>query len=165
MGEIKSATATSLVEVARPGTDADTVRDLFLEYAEALGHNTCLAGFDEELLNLPGDYGPPRGCLLLARVDGVAAGCVGVRPLDGTGCEMKRLYVRPDYRRRGRGRRLAETAIAWARGIGYRRLYLDTLPAMREARVLYAALGFRPCAPYYDNALLGSDCFELALQS
>ena len=155
----------TLIEVTRPGANADVVRDLFLEYAEALGHNTCLAGFDEELLNLPGDYGPPRGCLLLARLDGVAAGCVGVRPLDEADCEMKRLFVRPQFRRLRLGRKLCEAVIARARAIGYRRMFLDSLPAMREARTLYAALGFRACPPYYDNALLGSDCFELALQS
>lgn len=141
----------------------DTVRDLFLEYGETLGFNTCFAGLDQELVTLPGDYGPPRGCLLLAKEGGDAAGCVGVRPLDESRCEMKRLFVRQRYRRTGVGRRLAETAIARARAMGYRRIFLDTLRNMPEARALYLSLGFRGCAPYYDNSCLGSDCFALEL--
>jgi GNAT superfamily N-acetyltransferase len=139
------------------------VRDLFLEYGESLGFNTCFGGLDQELVTLPGDYAPPRGCLLLAKEGGDAAGCVGVRPLDESRCEMKRLFVRPRYRRGGLGRGLAETAITRARAMGYRRMFFDTLPTMLEARALYASLGFRPCAPYYDNACVGSDCFELVL--
>jgi ribosomal protein S18 acetylase RimI-like enzyme len=161
MADVQPAAAVVLIEVARPGADADTVRDLFLEYGETLGFNTCFAGLERELDTLPGDYGPPRGCLLLARAGGAAAGCVGVRPLDESRCEMKRLYVRPQFRRTRLGRKLAEAAIARARDIGYRSMVLDTLPTMREARTLYAALGFKACPPYYDNSLLGSDCFEL----
>lgn len=163
-GDVTTATAISLVEVTAPGADADAVRDLFLEYGESLGYNTCFAGFEQELLTLPGDYAPPRGCLLFAKADGRPAGCVGLRPLgDETSCEMKRLYVKPQFRKARLGWRLAEAVIARARQMGYRRIVLDTLPTMREARTLYAALGFKPCSPYYDNALLGTDCFELTL--
>jgi GNAT superfamily N-acetyltransferase len=158
-----TARPIEFVTVSAVGTDADTVRDLFLEYGESLGFNTCFGGLDQELVTLPGDYGPPRGCLLLAKESGDAAGCVGVRPLDESRCEMKRLFVRPRYRRAGVGRRLAVTAIARARAMGYRRIFLDTLPTMPEARALYASLSFRPCAPYYDNSCLGSDCFALDL--
>jgi GNAT superfamily N-acetyltransferase len=153
----------NFVTVAGPGADADAVRDLFLEYGESLAFNTCFGGFDQELVMLPGDYAPPRGCLLLAKEGGDASGCVGVRPLDELRCEMKRLFVRPRFRRARLGRTLAETAIARARAMGYRRMLLDTLPTMLEARALYACLGFRPCAPYYDNSCVGSDCFELVL--
>ena len=161
---MKALADFDLITVSAAGTDVDTVRDLFLEYGETLGFNTCFAGLDQELVTLPGDYGPPRGCLLLAKKGRDAAGCVGVRPLDETMCEMKRLFVRRRYRRAGLGRRLAETAITRARAMGYRRLFLDTLPTMLEARALYASLGFRGCAPYYDNSCLGSDCFELDLR-
>ncbi|MBI4206685.1 MAG: GNAT family N-acetyltransferase [Betaproteobacteria bacterium] len=139
------------------------IRQLFLEYAQSLGFSLCFQGFDKEVASLPGDYAPPGGCLVIARSGGEVAGCVGVRPLDRTRCEMKRLYVKPMFRGRGWGRRLAEAAITRARAAGYRRMYLDTLPAMKEARALYASLDFKPCAPYYDNTCLGSDCFELKL--
>jgi len=112
---LKTAEKFNLVTVSAAGTAADTVRDLFLEYGESLGFNTCFGGLEQELAALPGDYGPPRGCLLLAKEGGDAAGCVGVRPLDESRCEMKRLFVRPRYRRAGMGRELAETAIARAR--------------------------------------------------
>jgi len=162
---LKTATHIDLITASAAGPDADTVRDLFLQYGESLGFNTCFAGLDQELTTLPGDYAPPRGCLLLARQGGDPAGCVGVRPLDAADCEMKRLFVRPHYRGAGLGRKLAETAIARARGMGYRRICLDTLPTMREARTLYSSLGFSACAPYYDNSCVGSDCLVLDLLS
>ena len=154
-----------LTTVTAPGRDADAVRDLFLQYGESLGFNTCFGGFEQELVTLPGEYVPPRGCLLLAKKGGEPAGCTGLRPLDEATCEMKRLFVRPQYRGSGLGRHLAEAAIARARETGYRRIVLDTLPTMLEARALYRSLGFRPCEPYYDNACVGSDCFELKLGS
>ena len=163
MAALNTTTQFEFVAISAAGTDADTVRDIFLEYGESLGFNTCFGGLDQELATLPGDYAPPRGCLLLAKEGGDAAGCVGVRPLDGTNCEMKRLFVRPHYRHAGLGRRLVETAIAWARETGYHSICIDTLPTMRAARALYASLGFTACAPYYDNTYLGSDCFEREL--
>jgi len=162
---LKTATRISVIRVSSAGTDAATVRDLFLEYGESLAFNTCFGGLDQELVTLPGDYAPPRGCLLLAKEGGNAAGCVGVRPLNESGCEMRRLFVRPRYRRTELGRRLAEMAINGARTMGYRRMFLETLSTMLEARALYASLGFKACAPYHDNAGLGSNCFELHLVS
>jgi len=152
-----------LVIVDRAGPELDAIRDLFLEYAESLAFNTCFGGLDEELAALPQGYVPPDGCLLLSREGPDAAGCVGVRRVDGASCEMKRLYVRPCFRRAGLGRALAVAAIERARFLGYRRMLLDSLPTMLEARSLYVSLGFTPCAPYYDNRALGSDCFELVL--
>ena len=112
---------------------------------------------------MPGAYAPPRGSLLLAKQGGEAAGCVAVRPLDAGRCEMKRLYVRPEFQGTGLGRRLAERAIDFARSCGYHSMVIDTLPDMHAARALYGKLGFKPCAPYYDNSAIGSDCFELTL--
>lgn len=157
------AAESSIVGVNSPGRDLDVVRDLFLEYGESLGFNTCFGGYEQELATLPGDYAPPRGALLLARVDGAPAGCIALRSVDAATAEVKRLYVRPAFRRQGLGRRLAEDAIAVARAAGYGRVCLDTLPTMPEARALYAALGFVRCAPYYDNSCIGSDCFALEL--
>ena len=152
-----------IIAVAAPGPDLDAVRDLFLEYAGSLNFNLCFQDFESELEGLPGGYAPPAGTLLLARAEGEVAGCVGVRPLDGGRCEMKRLYVRPQYRGTKLGRRLAEQAIAFARGAGYARIALDTLPQMVAATRLYRDLGFARCAPYYDNTPVNSTCLELAL--
>ena len=152
-----------VLAVDRPGRDLDAVRDLLLEYAEALAFNACFGGFDEELLALEHFYRPPAGILLLARNGADNAGCVGIRKIDAGACELKRLYVRPRFRRVGLGRVLALEAIARARAAGYRRVCLDTLPAMLEARALYASLGFAPCVPFYDSCATGGDCFELLL--
>ena len=143
---MKIATQFDLIPVSAAGPDADADRDLFLEYGESLGFNTCFGGFEQELISLPGDYAQPRRFAAARERNGNRAGCVALRPLDATACEMKRLYVRPEFRQAGLGRRLAEAAIAHARAAGYRRICLDTLPIMQEARALYA-LGFNACAP------------------
>jgi putative acetyltransferase len=157
------AVECSIVPVCGAGSDLDTARNLFLEYGDSLGFNTCFGGYEQELATLPGDYAPPRGALLLARVDDAPAGCIALRPVDSDTGEIKRLFVRPQFRRNGIGRTLAEQAIVLARAAGCRRVCLDTLPTMPEARALYAALGFKRCAPYYDNSCIGSDCFALEL--
>ena len=149
--------------MAAGGEDLAAVRDLFLEYAGSLNFNLCFQDFESECEGLPGAYAAPAGTLLLARVDGAVAGCVGVRPLDDGRCEMKRLYLREPYRGCGLGRRLAEAAIAFARGAGYRSMVLDTLPQMAAATRLYRGLGFARCAPYYDNSPIDSNCLELVL--
>lgn len=152
-----------IITVTVPGPDLDAVRDLFLEYAGSLNFNLCFQDFESEIEGLPGAYAPPAGTLLLARVDGAVAGCVGVRPLDAGRCEMKRLYLREFCRGSGGGRLLAERAIAFARSAGYARMALDTLPQMVAAMRLYYDLGFVRCASYYDNAPIGSTCLELVL--
>jgi putative acetyltransferase len=163
MGVPKGAEEFDLFAVTAGGSDADTARELFLEYAQSLEFSLCFQYFDTEVASLPGGYAPPSGCLFLAKVGDHAAGCVGVRPLDEARCEMKRLYVRPAYRGTGLGRRLAEAAVDAARRIGYRTMLLDTLPQMRTARALYSSLGFTSCTPYYDNSPIGSECLELNL--
>jgi ribosomal protein S18 acetylase RimI-like enzyme len=130
-------------------------KTLIDEYAAALGVDLCFQNFSEEIANLPKNYGPPHGCLLLARINGDAVGCVAVRYQGASVCEMKRLYVKPQYRGAGLGRRLAESAIRYAQQLNYARMVLDTLPSMTEAQSLYGSLGFREVEGYYPNPLHG----------
>lgn len=143
--------------------DIETVRTLFREYVEGLGIDISFQDVAGELAALPGRYARPDGALLIARdCERHPIGCVAVRPLSEPGtCEIKRLYVRPGARGQDLGRGLAEAAIAAARAAGHHRVRLDTLSSMRAARHLYAALGFRPTAPYYDNPI--ADAVYLAL--
>lgn len=136
---------------------ADTI-ELFTIYAHSLGIDLAYQGFAEEMAAMPGKYAPPAGELLLARrADGEAIGCVGLRPLDPTGCcEMKRLYVSPRARGLGLGRALVDAVVAEAQRIGYREIRLDTLPTMDEAIGLYGKLGFETIAPYYVTPIEGT---------
>jgi putative acetyltransferase len=136
---------------------------LFLEYAGSLEIDLCFQGFGQELQTLPGAYAPPSGCLLLARVDGAEAGCIGYRRIDNSICEMKRLYVRPLFRNRGLGRSLAVEVIARARKQGYHSMRLDTLATMLDAIRLYESLGFTRIAPYYHNPSGCAVFMELSL--
>ncbi len=145
------------------GWPVGAARQLFLEYAASLDIDLGFQGFERELAELPGEYAPPAGRLLLALVEGEPAGCVALRPLTGSDCELKRLYVRPGFRHLGLGRRLTEGAVAAARELGYRRMLLDTLPSMRAAQALYRGLGFRPTEPYSHNPLPGAAFYALDL--
>src|SRR5580693_2963172 len=121
------AQAESRVQIAQ-------ARELFLEYAQSLGFSLCFQNFDQELAGLPGDYAPPGGCLLLAEYENQLAGCVAMHKLEPGICEMKRLYLRPQFRGKGLGRALAHRIIAEARRIGYHRIRLDTVePVMKDA--------------------------------
>jgi ribosomal protein S18 acetylase RimI-like enzyme len=149
---------------AESPTQIAQVRELFLEYAQSLGFSLCFQNFDKELASLPGDYAPPEGRLLLAEYEGQLAACVALHKLEADICEMKRLYLRPQFRGRGLGRILAHRVIAEARQIGYRRMRLDTVePVMRDAVAMYRKLGFREIARYRKNPIAGALYMELEL--
>ena len=160
-----------VVALASSARDLDDARVLFREYADGVAEPCCFASFEQELAGLPGEYAPPGGALLLARVntrglagDGVVAvGCVALRRHDPSSGEMKRLYVRDRYRGSGLGRRLAGDVIGECRKRGYARLLLDTLPKMTEAIALYRSLGFRETEPYSSAPTPGAIFFELKL--
>jgi len=153
----------SIIQAESPEQIAQA-RELFLEYAESLGFSLCFQNFDKELAELPGDYAPPDGRLLLADFDGQVAGCVALHKLEPETCEMKRLYLRPKFRGKGLGRVLAETVIAEARKIGYKRMRLDTVePVMKDAVAMYRRLGFGEIAPYRPNPMPGTLYMELKL--
>jgi ribosomal protein S18 acetylase RimI-like enzyme len=148
---------------AENDVDIAVIRELFDEYAESLGFDLSFQDFHKEQTTLPGEYSPPGGRLLLAMDEGVAAGCVALRPESDDICEMKRLYIRPAYRKTGLGRKLACDIINEARAIGYKRMRLDTVPAMVEAITLYRSLGFKDIPSYRFNPIEGAICMELEL--
>jgi len=152
-----------IIRAASTNTDFVEARALFEEYAAGLGIDLCFQGFSKELDSLPQMYGAPRGVLLLAENEGRAAGCAGVRPLDDVTCELKRVYVRADFRGTGMGRRLTERAMQAAREMGYQRIRLDTLPQMAAAQRLYESLGFRDIPAYYGEPMAGQRFMEAAL--
>jgi len=153
---------------ALQGKNIDLVRGLFEEYGD-WGHADWTAfpeefqAFQEQLANLPAGFAPPDGCLLLGIYQDRAAGCVAMRRLSDAVCEMKRLYVTPDFRRLGIGRALAQAVIEQARKIGYTSMRLDTVAAMKAAGLLYVSLGFKEIEAYRYNPLEGAKFMELAL--
>ncbi|MEW5797833.1 MAG: GNAT family N-acetyltransferase [Bacteroidota bacterium] len=144
---------TTLTLATSPG-QIETIRSLFTEYQQWLNFSLCFQGFDRELADLPGKYAAPKGRLYLAEHDGAIAGCIALRPMDDEGvCEMKRLYVREEFRGKKIGRLLVDTILADAKAIGYRTMRLDTLQRMETARALYAKLGFKIIPAYYNNPM------------
>jgi len=149
------------VSPAETPADLDDVRDLIRAFvawhrgrhredAALIDRYFDADAFEAELASLPGKYAPPGGRLLLATLDGRAAGCVALRPIDAGACEMKRMFVRTDLHGKGVGRALGRAIIDEARAGGYRRMYLDTSVRQQEALTLYRSFGFREIEPYYD---------------
>ena len=153
-----------VVTQAKSPAQIAQARELFVEYAQALGFSLCFQNFDQELAGLPGDYAPPGGRLLLAEYRGQLAGCVALHQLGPGICEMKRLYLRPQFRGKGLGRVLAEIVIAEGRAMGCRQMRLDTVePVMPNAVAMYRRLGFKEIEPYCPNPMDGALYMELEL--
>jgi len=153
--KIFSATSPAHVEI---------IRSLFIEYQQWLNFSLCFQGFDKELAELPGTYAEPKGRLYLAECNGKIAGCIALRPMNEEGvCEMKRLFVREEFRGKKIGRILAEKILADAKAIGYHTMRLDTLQRMEAARALYKKLGFNIIPAYYNNPMNEVVYMELKL--
>jgi ribosomal protein S18 acetylase RimI-like enzyme len=144
-------------------------RGLFTEYAGSLSIDLCFQNFDAELAALPGEYAGPAGALLVAVLAGEPAGCGALRPLPDAdypnACEMKRLFVRPAFRRTGLGRQLARRLMDLASQAGYSHMLLDTLDTMEAAREMYASLGFEEVPPYYFNPIPGAHYLKVELDA
>jgi GNAT superfamily N-acetyltransferase len=140
------------------------IRELWLEYWDWLQFAPCFQDFEEELKTLPGVYRPPEGWLLLALNDGRPVGCVGLRPIDGKTCEMKRLYVRVEYRGKHIGYELIKRSLQAGRDLGYIRMRLDTLPTMEKAVALYEHFGFKEIEPYTKERVPSAKYFEVDLR-
>ena len=153
--------------VPKTPQELNALRGLFQEYANALQIDLCFQGFEAELAGLPGEYTAPRGAVLIAMMKEELAGCCALRPLDSVdypnACEMKRLYVRPRFRRHGVGRQLVEAILDCARVAGYACVLLDTLNEMESARALYQDLGFEEIEPYYHNPIEGAHYLKVSL--
>lgn len=154
-----------MVEIVEAVTDSEYLsgKALIEQYARTLDVDLCFQGFNEELASLRTCYGPPSGCLLLARMNQEFVGLVALRAHTNTTCELKRLYVKERYRDVGAGRSLAEAAVLRAHELGYAAVVLDTLDTMVEARRLYTSLGFAATDPYYLNPLAGVHYLRLEL--
>lgn len=150
-------------KLASSEDDIALARTLFTEYGRSLNFSLCFQDFDRELAELPGDYASPDGRLILVYHRQTPVGCVALRKIDSQICEMKRLYVRPEFRGEGFGRALAETALEEAKKIGYRFMRLDTVPEMKEAISLYESIGFKKIPPYRDNPVPGAIYLEIDL--
>jgi putative acetyltransferase len=149
---------------AETAEQIEDVRAIFREYEAWLGLDLCFQGFEDELQNLPGRYAQPDGRLFLASVDEKLAGCIALRKLEDDICEMKRLYLRDEFRGVGLGNTMIERLIEEVRVIGYKKMRLDTYPPkMGKAVKLYESHGFTVISPYYENPHEGVLFMELVL--
>lgn len=162
-GEHEPEKGVLLIVEARSASEVEEVRRLFVEYREWLGFQPCFRRFDDDTSDPLRNYGPPNGCMLLARLDDIAAGCVALRALADGRCDMKRLYVRPRARGKRVGYGLARATIEKARAMGYRAMRLETLPRMKRAIEIYEALGFEDIAPDVKEPIAGARYMELTL--
>jgi len=139
------------------------VGDLLVEYARSLNVSLCFENLDKEVAGLPGPYARPSGRLLLAAEAGRIAGCGALKRVDDNVCEMKRLFLRPEFRGKGAGKAMTLRLLDEARSIGYKELRLDTLPSMKEAIALYRSLGFKEISPFRDLPAPGTLFMTISL--
>ena len=136
---------------------------LFQQYAAAIGIDLSFQGFTRELETITAQYGAPRGALLFAYHGEEAIGCVGIRSLEGTTAELKRMFVQPPHQGHGIGQELLQRAFTLAQELGYTRIRLDTLSTMHGALHLYRQYGFYEIPPYYHNPIAGAVYMEKQL--
>lgn len=158
------------IELVQAYANKEDVKTLFEEYTNMLiaGDGKFLQylqaqNYDEELAHLESKYGLPHGRLYLAYCDGILAGCIGLRKIDEIHCEMKRLYVRPQFRRRRIGVFLVKKIISDAKEIGYRYMLLDTLPFLDAAIYMYRKYGFYEIPRYNNSPMDGAIYMKLDL--
>lgn len=157
---------TKMIKIIKADTKdlIKNARGMFLEYAQSLHFDLGFQDFDKEMKDFPGCYAPPQGVLLLAVKENTPAGCVGLRSLGNGICEMKRLYVKNQFRGLGAGKSLVRAVISTGIQMNYRLMRLDTLPSMTGANHLYKQFGFTLTAPYRYNPIKGAVFMELALK-
>ena len=142
----------------------EIAKGLLRRYAEILPEEECrFEHLADEIERCDQMYAPPGGRIILAENDGAQVGCVGVKALDKTTCEMKRMFVLTETRGKGVGRRLALEIIAEAKRLGFKRMRLDTLESMTDALALYRSLGFKVIEPYYESPTGGKVYMEINL--
>ncbi|MEW6673786.1 MAG: GNAT family N-acetyltransferase [Thermodesulfobacteriota bacterium] len=151
------------IKRAQTPSEIEAIRRLFREYEAFLDVDLCFQSFEEELAGLPGKYAPPDGILLLASDGQASAGCGALRKLEDGVCEMKRLFVKPEFRGIGLGAALAKRLIREAADLGYATMLLDTLDRLKAAMSIYESLGFVRTEPYYQNPLAGVVYWKLDL--
>ena len=153
---------TRIISVKSP-KELEAIRQLFISYGKWRNHDAALGDFQKELDGLPGKYAPPEGALFLAEEDGQPAGMIAYQKIEEGICEMKRMYVLEEFRKKGIGKKLVEVLIAEAKRQGYKRMRLDTHPRMKSAHRLYAQMGFYEIERYNQNPTPGIRFFEQML--
>ncbi len=155
----------TIKKIEEPGYELKLASTLFTEYANELNVDLCFQHFNKELENPLAKYGAPTGCLFIAFWNGEPAGCIALQATKSfETCEMKRLYIRPSFRKFGIGDKLVKLLIREARRLGYRKMLLDTLDILEPAIRLYQTNGFTTTLPYYSNPLPGVIYMELDLK-
>lgn len=152
------------IQEATTPTQFARAKALIEEYVAEIGVDLTFQGYEEELARFPGEFSPPYGAVLLATERAEPIGVVTLRRFSDTVAEMKRLYVRPEGRRRGLGTALGRAIVEKATALGYDRIRLDTLPTMTAAIRMYESLGFKEIPPYRYNPFAGARYMELVLR-